>query len=128
MQKLDIDLIWFGYIACLSHCGRGGYFYSFQIISTCLHCAYRKGGGQPFQIISTCLHCAYRKGGGQHPVTQSICHRSFKTGQQTASAPFSVFFCRSIFCWYLLAVVNVVYVDFRIYNERNKYTEEHEKY
>ncbi len=47
---LDINLIWFGYIARLSQWGGGGYF--------------------PGSYHSTCLRCTWEKGGwgGQHPV------------------------------------------------------------
>ncbi len=41
---LDVNLIWFGFIARLSQCGGGGILLV-QMISTCLRCAYGKGGG-----------------------------------------------------------------------------------
>ncbi len=57
-KRADINLICFGYITRLSHAmGRRGYLL--------------------VQMISTCLRCVLRGGGGQHPVCGTQLHKDF---------------------------------------------------
>jgi hypothetical protein len=56
---LYINLIWFGYIARLSQLGVGVGILLVQMISNCLCCAYRKGGGISILCLYTRLYGAH---------------------------------------------------------------------